>query len=198
MGVRLGARFFGLFLARPLVGPGYPIGSTYAVIIALGARAATAAPDSPEHWLLLGQLLTSYGAAASQPDWRRRGAEALDRAISLDSSFTVAVGAGLFAALNEHDAPVVTRLSDLLETRVAAGFGDDFLLWAAARARGDSVGALRWRDRTAGLSRTDYMQKLVKTALFGVQFGLPLADSRWAVATLRREEWWQPQNQILL
>jgi hypothetical protein len=31
------------------------------------------------------------------------------------------------------------------------------------------------------------MQKLVKTALFGVQFGLPLADSRWAVATLRRE-----------
>jgi tRNA A-37 threonylcarbamoyl transferase component Bud32/tetratricopeptide (TPR) repeat protein len=183
----LGPRDLGLFLSMPAVGPSYPTTSDYAAVISQAERAANLAPDSPEHWLLLGQLLSSYGAAASQHDVSRRSAEALDRAIALDSSFTVAVGARLYGALIDRDDSAITRVGDLFKTRVAAGFSDDFLLWAAARMRGDSAEALRWRDRREGLSRTDYMQKLVKIVLFGVQFGLPLSDPRWAANVLRRE-----------
>jgi tetratricopeptide (TPR) repeat protein len=184
---RLGARDLGLFLAMPMVGPNYPRPSDYAAIIAQAERAASQASDSPEHWLLLGQLLTSYGAAASRRDWRSQGVDALDRAVALDSSFSTALGARLYSALSTRDRPTVAHLAGLLESRVAEGFTDDFLLWAAARSRGDSAAALRWRDRSVGLSRTDFMQKLVKISLFSVQLGLPLADARWAPGRLRRD-----------
>jgi hypothetical protein len=184
---RLGARDVGLFLAFPAVGPNYPRLSSHADIIAQAERAANQASDSPEHWLLLGQLLTSYGAAASRRDWHTQEVDALDRAVALDSSFSTALGARLYAAMSVRDQPTIARLAGLLESRVATGFTDDFLLWAAARSRGDSTAALRWRDRSLGLSRTDLMQKLVKISLFGVQLGLPLADARWAADKLRRD-----------
>jgi hypothetical protein len=184
---RLGARDLGLFRAIPAVGPNYPGPSTYADIITHAERAANEASDSPEHWLLLGQLLTSYGAAASRLAWRDQESDALDRAVALDSSFSIALGARLYTALSVHDQPTIATLARLLESRVADGFTDDFLLWAAARSRGDSAAALRWRDRSAGLSRTDLMQKLVKLPLFAVQLGLPLDDARWAATKLRRE-----------
>jgi tRNA A-37 threonylcarbamoyl transferase component Bud32/tetratricopeptide (TPR) repeat protein len=184
---RLGKRDLGLFLSMPSVGPNYPNSSNYAETIGAAEQAASQAPDSPEHWLLLGQLLSSYGAAASQQDWLRRSADALDRAIALDSSFTVAVGARAYTAMAQRDEPAAARFANLLEQRVAAGFSDDFHLWAAARMRGDVEAALRWRDRTTGQSRKDYMQKLIKISLFGVALGLPLEDSRWAADALLRE-----------
>ena len=184
---RLSARERGLFLALPMVGPNYPRSSTYAEIIAQGERAANEASDSPEHWLLLGQLLSHYGAAASRADWPARSAGALDRAVALDSSFTVAISERLFAAMLSRDRAATARFASLLETRVASGFADDYLLWAAARALGDSAAAIRWRDRKEGLSRVDYLQKLTKIPLHSAAFGLPLDDARWAVDALRRE-----------
>jgi serine/threonine-protein kinase len=191
---RLGARDLGLFLSMPAVGPKYPRPSDYADIIGQAERAANQAADSPEHWLLLGQLLTSYGSAASWRDWRGQEVHALDRAVALDSSFSIALGARLYAALAARDQPTIARVSGLLESRVADGFTDDFLLWAAARSRGDSAGAVRWRDRSAGMSRTDFMQKLVKISLFGVQLGLPLDDARRVADTLRRQAATDPER----
>jgi tRNA A-37 threonylcarbamoyl transferase component Bud32 len=191
---RLGARDLGLFLSMPAVGPKYPQPSDYADIIGQAERAANQASDSPEHWLLLGQLLTSYGAAASQRDWRTQEVRALDRAVALDSSFSIALGARLYAALAARDHRTIAHLAGLLESRVADGFTDDFLLWAAARSRGDSAAAIRWRDRSAGLSRMDFMQKLVKISLFSVQLGLPLDDARSVADTLRRQAATDPEG----
>ena len=184
---RLGTRDRGLFLSMPAVGPQYPRSSDYAAVIAQAERAATEAPDSPEHWHMLGQLLTSYGAAVGLTDVRRREAEAFDRAIALDSSFTIAIGARLGAAVATRDTAAVTRFAKVLEARVENGFADDFLLWAAARVLGDSVTAIRWRDRMDGLDRTDRMQKLVKISLFGSLYALPASDARWAVRRMRQE-----------
>ena len=184
---RLGARDRGLFLAMPAVGPEYPRPSDYVSIIAQAERAAAQAADSPEHWQLLGQLIGAYGASVGLADVRRREAEALDRAIALDSSFTGAISARLGAAIIARDTAAVARYAALLEARVAEGFADDFLLWAAARVRGDSATAIRWRDRADGLSRQDRMQKLVKISLFGPMFALPSSDAEWAVRTIQRE-----------
>jgi tRNA A-37 threonylcarbamoyl transferase component Bud32 len=184
---RLSARDLGLFLAMPMVGPHYPRPSTHADVIAQAERAVNAAPDSPEHWLLLGQLLSHYGAAAGHVDWTRRAVEALDRAIALDSSFALAISERLFVAMEARDSAATTRYARLLEARVASGFANDVVLWEAARALGDSAAARRWRDRSAGLSRTDVMQKLTVIALHSAAFALPLGDARWAVDTLERE-----------
>jgi len=184
---RLSARDLSLFLALPMVGPNYPRPSTMAETIAQAERAANAAPDSPEHWLLVGLLLSFYGPAADRADWAERSAAALDRAIGLDSSFTLAIGARLFTAIAARDRDATARFSKLLESRVASGFTDDVLLWAAARATGDGAAAIRWRNRAEKMSRTDYMQKLVVMSLHSVAFRLPLDDARWAADTLRRE-----------
>ena len=191
---RLGSRDLALFLALPMVGPNYPRPSTLAEVIAQSERAADAAADSPEHWLLLGQLLSRYGAAVSRVDWAARSAEALDRAIALDSSFTLAISERLYTAMAARDSAATARYSRLLEARVTSGFTDDFYLWAAAHAQGDSAVARRWRNRATGLSRTDVMQKLVKLTLHSAAFALPLDDARWAVDTLEGEAKTAPER----
>jgi hypothetical protein len=191
---RLSPRDLDLFLAIPIVGPNYPRPSTNAEIIVQAERAASGAVDGPEQWVLLGQVLSHYGAAASRSDWAARSAAALDRAIALDSSFTLAITERLFTALEVHDRDAIARFSALLEARVGAGFSDDFFLWAAAQALGDSAAAIKWRDRKDGLSRTDYMQKLVRIALHSAALALPLDDARWAGRSLEREATTAPEQ----
>jgi Protein kinase domain len=191
---RLSRRDRDLFLAMPMIGPNYPKPSTDAEILAQAEQAANAAPDSPEVWVLLGQLLSRYGAAASRANWATQSAAALDHAIALDSSFTLAIGERLYTAMQARDTGATRRYAKLFEPRVASGFADDLFLWAAARVAGDTAAALRWRDRREGLSHTDYLQKLVKLALYSAASGLPLADARWAVSELEREATSAPER----
>ena len=182
---RLSERDRSLFLAIPWVGPNYPRPSTNAEIIAQAERGAEGAPDSPDHWLLLGQLLDCYGASASQTDWAARAAAALDRAIAFDSSFSSAISWRLTTAIRSRDTAATIRYARLFEARVASGVPEDGLLWAAARMVGDNAGALRWRDGREE-SRTAATQRLVVLALASAAYALPLDDARWAVDRLRR------------
>ena len=183
---RLSPRDLALFLAIPMVGPNYPRPSTDAEIIAQAEHAAELAPDSPEHWLLLGQLFSHYGAAANRTDWALRSADALDRAIGLDSSFALAIGERLFTAMAVRDTSAISRFSKLFEAHVTSGFADDAFLWAAAFSSGDSATAIRWRNHNTGLSHTDVLQKLVKISLHSAAFALPLSAARWAGDSLQR------------
>ena len=117
-----------------MIGPNYPERSTYAEIITYAERAANDAADSSEHWLLLGQRLSHYGAAASRTDWAKRSADSHERAIALDSSFTPAVSERLFTALLARDRDATMKFAKLLEARVAVGFSDDTMSWAAAHS----------------------------------------------------------------
>ncbi len=182
---RLSPRDLALLRGMTFVGPNYPHPSTYAEVLAQAERAAGDAPDSPEQWFVLGSGLDNYGAAASVPDWPARAADALDRAIALDSSFTPALRQRLYLAVVVRDRDAIRRMAGLLET--SAGPGDYSVLWAAAVATGDSAEALRWRNRIEASAHADFMQRLVVIPLVSVQDALPLADARWANATLRRE-----------
>jgi tetratricopeptide (TPR) repeat protein len=183
---RLGTRDVALLRSMTWVGPNYPAPSSYAEIIEQAEIAASGAPDSPEHWFALGYALMYYGAVSSQPDWPRRAADALDRAIALDSSFTPALATRLFAAMGMEDDAATRRLAALMEAPVTAGFADGTMLWAAAMTLGDSAGAMRWRGQGSE-SHINYVTKLVKIPLHAVTVGLPLSDARWANQTLRRD-----------
>jgi len=185
----LSTRDRALFLAIPWVGPNYPGPSSYREIIAQADRATSLSPDNAEAWVLLGQLLSHYGASASQADWAVRSASALDRAISLDSSLTRAIQERIFTALRARDSAATVRYAALY-TRTASnnatpGLFDDVTLWAAALAVGDSTAARKWRDRDVGMTRDNRISKLTVIALHSGDFALPLDDARWAIATLR-------------
>jgi serine/threonine-protein kinase len=177
---RLNPRDRALFLAIPLVGPNYPAASTYREMIAQAERAAKLAPDNPEAWTLLGQL-HGFGAMASEPDWATRSAEALDRAIGLDSTFAIAVQARVFTAIRAADTAAVARFAG---RESSAGFFGALDHWAAARFLGDSAAALRWRGRGAGLAHNDYISFLTVIALHSAAYALPLDDAEWAITTL--------------
>jgi serine/threonine-protein kinase len=187
---RLNPRDRALFLAIPLVGPNFPAPSTYREIIAQAERAAKLAPDSPEPWTLLGQLHGDYGAMASETDWATRAADALDRAIALDSTFATALQARLFTALRAGDTAATARFArldaGLAAHGAASGFFDDLYFWAAAHSLGDSTAAKQWREHMKTLSHNDYISKLTVIALQSAAMAQPLDDATWAVATLRR------------
>ncbi|MES2125166.1 MAG: serine/threonine-protein kinase, partial [Gemmatimonadota bacterium] len=187
---RLNPRDLALFLAIPPVGPNYPGPSSYREIIAQAERAAKLAPDSPESWTLLGQVHGGYGPMASETDWATRATAALDRAIALDSTFATALQVRLSIALRINDTAAMARYARLnagLAARgITSGFFDHVFLWAAARSLGDSVGARQWRDRSTGLSHTEYISKLTLISLHSAATALPLDDAAWAIATLRQ------------
>ena len=184
---RLSARDRALFLALPMVGPNYPEPSSYREIIAQAERAANQAPDNPEPWLLLGQLLSQYGAVSTEANWAKRAADALDRTLTLDSSFTNAMDTRIYVAAQSHDSVAIVRFKGLFERHVASGFGDHFILWVAARTLGDSVAAIKWRDPSVTPGRTDKYQTLIRIALHSAQYALPLGDAQWAAARLQRD-----------
>jgi tRNA A-37 threonylcarbamoyl transferase component Bud32 len=184
---RLSPRDLALLRGMTFVGPNYPGPSTYAEILAQAERAAGDAPDSPEHWFVLGSGLSSYGAVASVPDWAARAADALDRAIALDSSFTPAIRERLYLAVFVRDSAAIRRMAGLFKSRIDLGSGDYGGLWAAALALGDTTDARRWRMSMEGTSHFDFMGTLVFIPLVSAQAALPLADGHWANATLRQE-----------
>ncbi|MEP6591771.1 MAG: serine/threonine-protein kinase [Gemmatimonadota bacterium] len=188
---RLSARDRALFLAIQWVGPNYPGPSSYREVIAQAERATSLAPDNPEAWVLLGQLLSHYGAASTQHDWARRSADALDRAIALDSSFDRGVQERIFTALRANDSSATVRYAALygrlVEQHAVSGMFDNLTLWSAARAVGDSSAARKWRERNVGMTHDNRASTLGVIALHSGNFALPLDDARWAVTTLRRE-----------
>ncbi|HEX5820018.1 MAG TPA: hypothetical protein VFY20_14115, partial [Gemmatimonadales bacterium] len=183
---RLSTRDVALLRSMTFVGPNYPGPSSHAEIIAQAERAAAGAPDSPEQWLQLGYGLAQYGAVASIPDWPRRAAEALDRAVALDSGFAPAVQARLFLTTRASDPVTTRRLMAAMEAPVRQGFADATTLWSAAVLMGDSAAARRWRSQDGDSTGINFFHQAVKLSLHSVQVGLPLADARWANETLRR------------
>lgn len=184
---RLSPRDAALLRGMPFVGPNYPKPSTYAEIIAQEENAVAQAPDSPEQWLQFGTTLSAYGAASSVPDWRARAAEALDRAVALDSTFSPAVEERLFLSTWQRDTATTRRLAPLMDQAVRLGYADGTMSWAAAVTLGDTAAARRWLQYPRDSSGRNYAQRLVKVALHSVQTGLPLSDARWSSATLRRD-----------
>jgi serine/threonine-protein kinase len=85
------------------LGPRWPAPSTFRQRIESAEGFVEVAPGSPEAWYELGDHLYHLGALVDIPDPLRRAAAAFDRAIRLDSSFTLALEHGVTLALGLED-----------------------------------------------------------------------------------------------
>jgi hypothetical protein len=170
-----------LLLAIPWVGPNYPLPSSFAELIDQAEAGVNGSPDSPEHWLLLGQLLARQGGYSGIHDWADRATQALDRAITLDSSFAMALQMRLFVALLQDDPEDIRRIAAAYESHGATEFSGDLMLWGAAVKLGDSVKTIEWRDRFEEFSQ----QNLYSLPMHSIRLGLPLGDAHRALAVLR-------------
>jgi serine/threonine-protein kinase len=90
------------------LGPRYPALSSMGEQIGAAERFVELAPDSPDAWYKLGDLLFHVGALAGVPDVYRRVSAAFDRSLALDSSYAPAV---------EHLSEVAAVLGDTAGAR---------------------------------------------------------------------------------
>ncbi len=171
---RLSASDQAFLMGVPWVGPDFPLPASYREHIQHAEVAVADFPDSPEHWALLGQLQMLYGGYAAVPDWADRAARALDRAIALDSSYTVAVWARLMVAMLAHDSVATRRFAAVYERLMGSGTEGTTARWASAMVLGDSARASEWRDRFDEFTQ----QELYQLPLYSIRLGLPLSDAR--------------------
>ncbi len=165
----------------PWVGPDFPLPASYREHIQHAEVAVADFPDSPEHWALLGQLQMLYGGYAAVPDWADRAAQALDRAIALDSSYTVAVGARLMVAMLAHDSVATRQFAGEYERLMGSSTEGTTARWASAMVLGDSARASEWRDGFDEFTQ----QELYQLPMYSIRLGLPLRDARRAGEILR-------------
>jgi tetratricopeptide (TPR) repeat protein len=138
---RLDARDQALLLAT--AGPNFPGSSGWAVLIDAKARYAELAPDRADAQFELGDGLFHFGAAAGIPDAHRRAAEAFNRAIALDSSFSPAIEHLVVLELEQRDTARVLQLGQLYLSVDSTSENRDGIRWAMASVRGDRAGVQR-------------------------------------------------------
>ena len=170
-------------LLRAMAGPRYPDPSHSDERVRAWEDAVRQVPDDPDIWINLGDAYFHDGALAGVEEPRRRAAEALTRALALDSAVNVEpIFHLLQVAGMERDTATVRRLinrvpddapsSALLRLEAGAVLGDSAML-AAARPEFDSTGNVG--------------QLLSDAQLFG--FAIQEAE-RSAAAYLKRSTSW--------
>jgi TolB-like protein len=97
-------------------------------------RAALAAPDRPEAWLMLGDAFFHWGRLHGIDSWRERAEAALSRALELDS---------LFAAPLFHLAEIAVERGDTAQIRARRD------LYLAHDSTGEQAQFVRWRTAIA-------------------------------------------------
>ena len=137
---------------KALAGPRYPEHPQSGERIQAWEDAVRQVPDDPDMWINLGDAYFHDGAVAGVEEPLRRAAEALNRALALDSTLNVEPMIHLLQiASMERDTATVRRLinripedapaSALLRLQAGAILGDSAML-TAARPEFDSTGSV--------------------------------------------------------
>ncbi len=133
------------------VGPRYPIPAARRELLAAWERAVKLAPDQPEVWYELGDLLYHFGGVLGEPGAASRATQAFKRAVALDSTYAAPLSHLVDIAARTGDTTALRRLgalwlaadsmsevADFTRWRIAATVGEAAAL-AAVRARFDSM-----------------------------------------------------------
>ncbi|MES2176560.1 MAG: serine/threonine-protein kinase [Gemmatimonadota bacterium] len=129
--------------------PGVPV---WAELIKAKERYAALVPDRADAQFELGDGLFHFGAAAGIPDALARAAEAFNRAIALDSSFSPAIEHLVIIELQRKDTARVRTLGTLYLAADSSSENRDGIRWMMAVARGDSAEAHRIAARGDSLT----------------------------------------------
>jgi eukaryotic-like serine/threonine-protein kinase len=123
------------------IGPRYPSFSTQRDFIGAAERFAAAAPDRPEAWYKLGDLLYHFGPLVGIADAHPRARRAFARALAIDPSFAPALEHAPQLALELGDtAGVKNALRDFLRVDSTSPLAS-YQRWFVAAVVGDSAAA---------------------------------------------------------
>jgi serine/threonine-protein kinase len=120
-------------------GPNYPGASSYLDILKAKERYVSLAPDRADAWFELGDGLFHMGAVVGYPDAEARAADALERALALDSTFAPAAEHLLLIEAHRGDTGAVRRLGTHFLSIDPASENADGVRWRMAVALGDTA-----------------------------------------------------------
>jgi DNA-binding SARP family transcriptional activator/tetratricopeptide (TPR) repeat protein len=124
---RLGAR--NRAVLEGMLGPRYPAATPTVERVAAWERALALAPDRPESWYGLGDVLFHQGDYDRVPDATVRAAQAFHRAIELDSTAIAPLSHLIMLAAREGDTALVRRLAPLAFAHDSGSDLAPFLRW---------------------------------------------------------------------
>ena len=120
-------------------GPNYPSTSSYLDILKAKERYVAAAPDRADAWFELGDGLFHFGAVVGYSDADARAADALKRALALDSTYAPAAEHLLLIEAHQGDTGSVRQLGQHFLSIDPASENADGVRWRMAVALGDSA-----------------------------------------------------------
>jgi serine/threonine-protein kinase len=120
-------------------GPNYPSTSSYLDILKAKERYVALAPDRADAWFELGDGLFHFGAVVGYSDADARAADALKRALALDSTYAPAAEHLLLIEAHQGDTGSVRQLGQHFLSIDPASENADGVRWRMAVALGDSA-----------------------------------------------------------
>ena len=124
-------------LLTAYAGPRYPAKSSWAEVLAAWELATAVAPDQPEAWYELGDLLFHVGRQFAVPRADRRAAEAFRRSLELDSSYAGPLGHLVDLSALAGDTAGLRRYGVLYLAADSSADAADFVRWRVAVGLGD-------------------------------------------------------------
>ena len=146
------------------------------------ARAAVAAPESPEAQYEYGDRLYHSGAQLGIRNPMSAAAAAFAKALALDSAFVQARGHLIELAAGARDRGLLRTLLPQYAAAATEADAGGYVRWRAAIALDDTAELTRLRERVNSLG----LSALVRIIGFGLIHGVGLADVDLAARELRR------------
>ena len=172
-----------------VVGPNWPAESPPAAQLAAWQDVVRLAPDRPEGWYGLGDLLFHRGAALGADSSYVRAEAAFERAHALDSTYVAPLTHLVHIGLLRTDAGLLDRAARRLGAADSTALAESSLAFRLALAAGDSASVARFRARLPVLAPATLNQITSWSLLEGVGVGDGLRASQLhlAAAQLRAD-----------
>jgi eukaryotic-like serine/threonine-protein kinase len=165
------------------LGPNFPRRSSLKEHLAAADRLTQEAPDSPEAWYKVGDILYHFGPALGIPDALERSRVAFARSLALDSSFAPALEHGPQLAFELNDTMGMRRAAALVLRLDSVSPRATYHRWYTAVATGDSVRA----HAVLRAERSDEKVFPVAVSATALSQGLDMQGAGELIARWRRE-----------
>jgi eukaryotic-like serine/threonine-protein kinase len=164
-----------------VAGPRHPAPSSALEHLRAWEQAVAAAPDRPEAWYGLGDVLFHWGPMLALSSSRERSAEAFRRALQFDSTFAGPLEHLIEYAARSGDTATVRHWFGVARSTDSAGEIFPYLRWRTAIATGDSAELQKLRKQFSEMKD----QSLGSMMYTGQYDGLAMEDVRQAVTILQ-------------
>ena len=162
------------------LGPNYPVESHAVEILDALESALGQAPQNVELLTWFASRLMVWGPFLPVAGWEARAVNALERAISIDSSYAEAARLRLQLAIRAQDAVAIDRFGKLYVDLASGSEVAPYYRWQIAMALGDSTGLAEIRNQLDTFPRFSLISFHARTVLHG----WPLRDAAAAAAII--------------